>query len=297
MWVPGGLGLHVPRSGLVVPPQACSSSFVLHPWMSVSSRLPRTKNTCQVWFLLLQPLWGPVRSVGSLAMSHFSLSSVTTWAPALPFCTGSAVPASRWPRHPPLGSAPAAGSATALPLPLLPRASPVLASDVTSGKSFFNPNHGLFDCRRVVILSISLAVLSHFSGMLRSERFWSHVRSLWEEGAVTILCWKHLWWYLHPFVYSHSHWWYFCWPNISVPFPMVPSPAEGLLLPTWLDSRVTIDLSWPVKRRQRWWCHFWAEVLLTSIRCSASLAVHQEWQNGDRCLAPPWECAPVGSSW
>lgn len=144
------------------------------------------------------------------------------------------------------------------------------------------------------ILSISLAILSHFSGMLRSERVWSHVRSLWEEGAVTVLCWKHLWWYLHPFFYSHSHWWYFCWPNISVSFPMVPSPAEGLLLPTWLDSRVTIDLSWPVKRRQRRWCHFWAEVLLTSIRCSASLAVHQEWQNGDRCLAPPLRMCSCG---
>ena len=46
-------------------------------------------------------------------------------------------------------------------------------------------------------------------------------------------------------------------------------------------------LTCPVKRRQRRWCHFWADVLLTSIWCSASLPVHQEWQNGDRYLDPP----------
>ena len=137
------------------------------------------------------------------------------------------------------------------------------------------------------ILCISLAILSQLSGMLGSERFWNHIRSLWEEGAITILCWKRLWRYLHPFFYSHSHRWYFCWPNIPVSFPMVPFPAEGLLLPTWLDSGVTSDLSCPVERRQRRWCHFRAEVLLTSIWCSAYLPVHQEWQNRDRYLDPP----------
>lgn len=54
-----GLRLHVPMSDLVVPLQACFSFFVLHPRMSVSSRLPRTEKHMST---LISSPSAPVRS-------------------------------------------------------------------------------------------------------------------------------------------------------------------------------------------------------------------------------------------
>lgn len=98
-----GLRLPVPRSGLVVHPQACSSSSVLHPWMSVSCRLPRTEKP------MPSSISSPSAPVRSSQISRLSLPCLTFLCrlsprePQLcPSAPGELCQPHVDPRHPPL---------------------------------------------------------------------------------------------------------------------------------------------------------------------------------------------------